>query len=465
MSEPWWENLSPDEMRDMLGQALQIAPELEAPLRATLRARNGELDGVAAMVDDVLRTRRYLDWRQTGEYHDDAQPVLDLLDRQVQAHPTQELVELLQRAIKHVLAVIHRADDDGLIGSVLGHLYDLHVQACARSLPDQRKLATWLVKHTFDSNTFNPPDPVEYAGALGDKGIALYRRAVLKQLATATGPYSTELSHGRYAVERLAVIDRDPDAVIASYAHIERASWRELEIARALREIDRDDLALVHARAGLATDEPFNRSKLVELTAAILVDAGDLDSLHALRVADHDLRADRTSYSALREASTSLARWGADRPAAIVTLGRRNVRELVAVCWTRVASTRRGTPTVPRTVSCSGRRTTWRSWPHGPRTSGRRRRCLPRARRQGAPDQRPPALRAGDPLREEGGRAGEARRPHRGRRCARAWVARDAQAAPLAHPAPRSRQARPLTPNLVPIRALYDANRHEVASR
>jgi tetratricopeptide (TPR) repeat protein len=333
VTEAWWESLSPDEMRDVLDQALQIAPELEAPLRATLRARNGELDGVAAMVDDVLRTRRYLDWRQTKEYHENAQPVLDLLSQQVESHPTQELVELLQRAIKHVLAVIHRADDDGLIGSVLDTLYDMHVQVCARSLPDQKKLATWLIKHTFDSDTFNPPDPVEYAGALGEKGIALYRTAVHKELDGAVGAdtYSTAISHGRYAVERLAVIDRDPGAIIASYDHIERASWRELEIARAMREIDRDDLALEHARAGLATSEAFDRRKLVALTASILADTGDLAALHSLRVADHDIRADRTSYAALRDASTSLGRWEADRPAAIVTLGRRNVRELVAV--------------------------------------------------------------------------------------------------------------------------------------
>lgn len=333
VTERWWDELSPDELRDVLDQALQIAPELEAPLRATLRARNGELDGVAAMVDDVLRTRRYLDWRQTRDYHDEAQPVLDLLSRQVDTHPTQQLVDLLQRAIKHVLAVIHRADDDGLIGSVLDDLYGLHVQACADGRPDQKKLATWLVKHSFDPDTFHPPDPVEYADALGEKGIALYRSAVLKQLdgADEADRYSTVLSHGRYAVERLAVIDRDPEAVIASYRHIERASWRELEIARALREIDRDDLALEHARAGLATGEAFDRPKLVTLTAAILADTGDLDALHALRVADHEFRADRTSYAALCDASSSLGRWEADRPAAIVTLGRRNVRELVAV--------------------------------------------------------------------------------------------------------------------------------------
>lgn len=333
MTEAWWESLSHDEMRDVLEQALAIAPELEGPLRATHRARTGELDGVRAMVDEVLRTRRFLDWRQTKDYYEDAQPVLDMLDRQVQAHPTQDLVELLQRAIKHVLAVIHRADDDGLIGSVLDHAYDLHVQACAQSLPDQKKLATWLVKHTFDADTFNPPDPLGYAGALGEKGIALYRAAVLRHLAAASGAqdHSTTMSHGRYAVQRLAVIDRDAEAIIASFAHIERASYRELEIAQGMREIGRDDLALEHARAGLATTESFDRSKLVALTAAILTDAGDLDALRTLRLSDHELRADRSTFARLREASSTLGRWDADRPTAIVTLGRRNVRELVVV--------------------------------------------------------------------------------------------------------------------------------------
>jgi len=232
-----------------------------------------------------------------------------------------------------VLKVLHRADDDGLIGGVFDQLLELHGRACQLARPDAVRLAKWLVAATFDPEWFSPPDPVPYADALGEKGLHLYREAAERELASAdpSDHYSTAGVHGRYVVERVAVIDRDPDAVVASFAHIERVSNREAEIAEAMREIGRDDLALEHARMGLDTGHLFDRPKLARIADAILVEQGDAEGLLELRRAGLQAQPTRSSYKRLSEAATSLDCWEAERPSAIVALGRSDPGELIAV--------------------------------------------------------------------------------------------------------------------------------------
>ena len=54
-------------------------------MRAEQRAQSGDVAELRSLVDQVLRTRRYLDWRQTREYADAAQPVVALLERAVES--------------------------------------------------------------------------------------------------------------------------------------------------------------------------------------------------------------------------------------------------------------------------------------------------------------------------------------------------------------------------------------------
>jgi hypothetical protein len=333
VTDEWWHDLPREDLVDLVSWLFAADPELEARMRAEQRAQSGDVTELPSLVDQGLRTRRFLDWRQTREYADGARPILNLLHRAVETTPSQQLVELLQRALSHVLQVLHRADDDGLVGGVFDELLDLHVRVCQSGSPDPLKLAKWLVSATYDGDWFSPPDPVSYAAALGDTGERLYRGAAQRELASAdpSQPYSTALSHGRYAVERLAVIDRDPDAVVASFSHIERASYREAEIAEGMREIGRDDLALEHARAGLATGVQFDQPKLTQIADAILVSQGDDKGLLELRRAAHMAHPTRSSFAGLRDAASALGSWKAERPTAIVALGRSNPGELVVV--------------------------------------------------------------------------------------------------------------------------------------
>ena len=333
VTDQWWLDLSVRERDDLLARVLSADPELDARLRAQHRASAGDVAGLREVVDATLRTRRFLDWREARVYAEAAWPVVELLSRAADTSPGQPLVELVQRALSHVLKVLHRADDNGLIGEVFAGLLDVHVRACQRASADPVRLAKWLTASTYDSDWFNPPDPVPYATELGVKGVQIYREAAERAIAAADleDRYATGRFHGRYARRRLAVIDRDPDAVVASFADIERAGYREAEIAAAMREIGRDDLALEHARAGLAGASNHDRHRLAPIADVILTEQGDTEGLLVLRRDGHHAHPNRSTYAALRDVSQALGRWDTERPAAIVILGRANPSELVAV--------------------------------------------------------------------------------------------------------------------------------------
>jgi hypothetical protein len=132
-----------------------------------------------AAVDDGLRTRRHLDYWESSAWAADAAPVVDALTSEVAARPSPELVALLQRAAEHLVKVIlHAGDSDGTIGSLAGDVLEQHRLACAAGVAEQRALAKWMVRFTFEDQDFFTIDPVAYVDALGDAGLAVYRQEV-----------------------------------------------------------------------------------------------------------------------------------------------------------------------------------------------------------------------------------------------------------------------------------------------
>src|SRR3954471_20909106 len=163
-----------------------------------------------AEVDRGLRTRRFLDYGESAGWARAAQPIIAELEKAVEAAPSRALVELLQRAVGHVVKVIMHADDsNGTIGDLARDLLALHARACAAGVADPVKLAAWMVRFRFVDQDFFEVDPVRYAGALGEKGLAAYRKAV------AAHPDDDSFA-ARYARERLAILDRDLDALVAT---------------------------------------------------------------------------------------------------------------------------------------------------------------------------------------------------------------------------------------------------------
>lgn len=181
------------------------------------------------------------------------------------------LLAVVEKAVAAAVRVILRADDSsGIIGDAIRGLLELHANVASKARPSASKLVTWMIKFQFDgTQDFFSVDVADYASVLGPDGLVLYR-AKLAEIAGGLGPepaddvFGARLSdpdgwqkaaqdrHTRFLLEhnarRLAVVDRDVDAIIATHARDRKvAAWLH-DTAQALAEIGEVDLAVDWAR-------------------------------------------------------------------------------------------------------------------------------------------------------------------------------------------------------------------------
>ena len=125
-------------------------------------------------------------------------------------------------------------------------------------------------------------DPVAYAPALAVGGLSSYR-ARLDEKARDLGPlppgvqrWATTDSHARFVLEwneqRLAVLDRDVDAIIRTHVRDRRvAAWFE-DTAEALEEIGEIDLAIDWAKQAVDFDRGHQALKAAKRWCRLLAE-------------------------------------------------------------------------------------------------------------------------------------------------------------------------------------------------
>lgn len=187
-----------------------------------------------------------------------------------------------QQAIGSAMKVIMRADDSsGIIGDACRGLLDLHARVAARAEPPVARLVDWMIKFQFVNECdFFTIDPVAYAPALGRRGVASYR-ARLDDIAAGLDPEPPEDmrwrspdSGARFALEwnarRLAVLDRDIEAVIRTHARDRRvAAWLQ-DTAEALAEIGEIDLVIDWAKQAVDFDRGHQSLKAASYWCVLL---------------------------------------------------------------------------------------------------------------------------------------------------------------------------------------------------
>lgn len=305
----------------MLVNAAESHEDVMRAVRLAAADSTDRLVVLAAAVDDGLRTRRHLDYRGSSSWAGDAAPVVTALADEVAAAPSAELVVLLQRAAGHLIKVILRADDSsGMIGGLCGDVLDLHRQACAAGVADPQKLAKWMVKFGFEDQDFFQIDPVAYLDALGDKGLAVYRREVAKRSDPADAPERRSealrdfyagfpSSAAKHAAERLAIIDRDAARLVELLGRDLSSPYQFQRVAEAMVELGEPDEAIAWARRGIAETSGSQVAKLYDLTAELLSDSGEEAEVVAVRRHHHERTPSATTYARLRSASAAVGGW------------------------------------------------------------------------------------------------------------------------------------------------------------
>ena len=307
--------LAVEQLRALLLSAVDRHADVERHVRLASARANGDLAQLRREVDRGLRTRRFLGYRESSGWAHAARPIVDELRAAAADAPSNELVLLVERAVGHVVKVILRADDsDGTIGDLARELLDLHAQLCEAQVSDPVRLAGWMVRFSCDDQDLFEIDPVHYARALGEPGLAAYRQAI--------GQHSERAFAVRFARERLAVLDQDTQAIIALLGKELGAPHQFIRVCEAMAELGRQDDVLLWARRGIAETDGWQVARLYDLACGVQEARAEHLEVLALRREQHGRMASLDSYRALREAAEPLAAWELERDGA-----RRSLRE------------------------------------------------------------------------------------------------------------------------------------------
>ena len=309
---------------EVISAATERHSDVERVVRLVAARADGDLAALRTAVDQGLRTRRFLDYRESMAWAHAARPVVAELDKVAVGAPSRELVELVQRAIGHVVKVIMHADDSsGLIGDVAVELLRVHAKVCDAGVADPVKLARWMIRFRFQDQDFFEVDPVRYADALGEHGLRAYRQAV----AESASPRSFA---ARYAHERLAILDGDIDELVRLLGGDLSGPHQFGRVAEAMVELDRPDLALDWATRGIEKTSGWQIANLYDLACKLHVQAGSPSEALRLRRAHHERTPSGSTYGALRSAAGACDAWHLERDAARQALERSDRRAFVS---------------------------------------------------------------------------------------------------------------------------------------
>ena len=205
---------------------------------------------LAEAVLPLIRTGADLHrWSAANEHGRRMHHAVDILEDAVDTSEPTDVFAVTSKALASAITVIARADDSsGVIGDACRRLLGLHPVAAARANAPIAPLVKWMIAFQFHGKVdYFELDPVAYAPALGEAGMALYR-ASLDDIANQLGPqpldgqrWSAPDSHIRWVLEwnerRLAVFDRDVAAIVRTHARDQKvAAWIH-HTAHALEEI------------------------------------------------------------------------------------------------------------------------------------------------------------------------------------------------------------------------------------
>lgn len=243
---------------------------------------------MSALADAVLpliRTRSDLHrWSASNSHGRQMHEAIDILEAGASTTDPAELYAVTHKALTSAIRVIARADDSsGIMGDACRRLLALHPRLASRAGLRSSKLVDWMMAFQFDGEVdYFELDPVAYAPALGEQGLSDYRER-LEEKAGALDPkpmgvtrWAATDSHARFLLEwnarRLAVLDRDVDAIIWTHARDRRvAAWLE-DTAEALEEIGEIDLAIDWAKQAVDFDRGHQSLKAAERWCRLLAE-------------------------------------------------------------------------------------------------------------------------------------------------------------------------------------------------
>jgi uncharacterized Zn finger protein len=318
--ESWLAGLPREDLLTLVREQVRADRGLRRRLELRAAAAGTDLDAVQARVRELLDARAvsrhgYIEYADAPVYAAQVGEVVDVIRGLIDGGQAADAEDIATDALSAVAAALEQADDSsGYIGGAANVLVAAHALACVVAPADPLELAAWLARFVFGGGQLLPDFPDDaYDGALGDRGIAEYRRLITE--AWRRNPSGW---HEKYLLEVVLRAAGDVAAVVALYAaDLQPSGYTHLMIARELDQAGQAGDALEWAERGLREATGRVDSRLVDYLAARYEETGAFD--RGLAARQGVFEADRTlaHYQALRDGARKAGQWEEARERAL----------------------------------------------------------------------------------------------------------------------------------------------------
>jgi len=141
------------------------------------------------------------------------------MDRLIGAGDAAKALPMLRKAVDRMTrALMYMDDSSGIVGEDLSQIMSLHARACTAVPPKPAALAKWLVTLACDGPGWPCILLRDFAGALGERGLAEVNRLVEERARTANPESWTAVYSVRDLREQLAEVSGGLDRYVTVLA-------------------------------------------------------------------------------------------------------------------------------------------------------------------------------------------------------------------------------------------------------
>lgn len=314
--------------------------------RLLLRAASEKPEGpdLAAfrhVIEDALHPGGFLDYGSGWEYTQRVEGVLGAISGLLDRGFADEALGLTEYALRTAESAMEY-DSGGHVSSVAQDLEELHLAACERAGPEPETLAhrlfEWEINGPYD--TFFGASET-YAGVLGERGLAEYRRLAGEEWSRVSrlgpGERDPEGYRRRFRIARvmetLARRSDDVDELVAVKSRDLSRDHTYLEIAELYRQAGRRGEALAWAERGVR-EFPDPDPRLREFLAREYRERGRPEDAMEVMWEEFATRPHLENYRKLKSFTERLEDWQAWRKKALDRV-REQTASLVESRWFR----------------------------------------------------------------------------------------------------------------------------------
>ncbi len=289
---------------------LDIAASAVSADDTTLKKR------IRTTIDQATATRGYVDYEAAREWVHRVDEALDAVDDLASGPRAAMALDLAEHAFDQIEAAQNDIDDSsGHCGECLARAGAIHRAAALAARPEPVALARTLFRLGTETDTdVFCHAAADYAAALGETGLAEYRRLAEEAFAEATpagkgGDFDFDLHRVIGILDHFAEQDGDVEKRIALRAHDLSSSWAYVRVARFCTEQGRETEALRWAEEGLWKFEDQRLDlQLVQFAVDLLVKSGRTKEAEAYFWRAFEKSPSEQTYGQLRNLAGPVAR-------------------------------------------------------------------------------------------------------------------------------------------------------------